>query len=67
MLINLLKFFFRLSFKLALLFGGFALAVAMYLIIWCSYIKGVSPDDWEAYNAYAIPIATAAGLLSGLW
>lgn len=65
--LNAISFLFSFSFKLAVFFGGLALFIALYLIVWCSYIKGVSADDWETYNKFAIPLATATGLLSGIW
>ena len=52
---------------MAVFFGGLSMIVAVYLIVWCSYLKGISADDWETYNPYAIPIATGCGVISGLW
>ena len=43
------------------------MAIALYLIVWCSYLKGVHSDDWENYNPFAIPLATGFGVVSGIW
>ena len=62
-----LRTFFRISYLMAILSGGLSIAVAAYLIVWCSYIQGISSDDWETTHPYMIPIATGCGLLSGVW
>ena len=41
------------------------LAIGCYLIVYCSYIKGIT--DWEMHHPYLIPIATASFIAGFIW
>jgi len=40
--------------------------IAAYFIIWCSYVKSMSSDDWEVHQPYFIPIATLSFILASI-
>jgi hypothetical protein len=52
---------------------GVTITVAFFLIVWKTFIKKRTPDDWEKDHPAAIPVATASFiigsfcLLKGLW
>ena len=49
------------------------LSVALFLIVWQSFIKKKNPDNWEKDHPAAIPVATASFIIGffcvtkGLW
>ena len=42
------------------------LLIFSYLIVWCSWIKGIHSDSWEVYSPYSIPVATLSGVVSSI-
>ncbi|CAK8682804.1 unnamed protein product [Clavelina lepadiformis] len=54
------------TYNAAILLSGFAIAIALYYIMWLNLIKGIDADDWEAHNSYGIPIATGSFVLSAI-
>lgn len=40
-------------------------AIAFYLILWCSYYKKI--QNWDSYAPFAIPVATAAFIAGMIW
>lgn len=49
---------------MGLIFTGLISVIFLYLIFWCSWIKGIHSDNWETYSPYSIPIATFCGVSS---
>ncbi|KAL3865145.1 hypothetical protein ACJMK2_006766 [Sinanodonta woodiana] len=53
----------RLWFNIGMLLVGVNICIAVFLIIWLSYIKKIDSDQWEKRYPAAIPIATASFVL----
>ncbi|XP_019620726.1 PREDICTED: transmembrane protein 128-like [Branchiostoma belcheri] len=45
---------------------GLNVGIGAFLIVWLSWIKGVSTDEWEKRYPSAIPTATASFIIGGL-
>ncbi|XP_078598923.1 transmembrane protein 128-like [Branchiostoma floridae x Branchiostoma japonicum] len=45
---------------------GLNVVIGGFLIVWLSWIKGVSTDEWEKLYPSAIPTATASFIIGGL-
>lgn len=45
---------------------GTTFSIFLYLIVWCSWIKGIDSDDWETHAPYSIPVATFSGVVSSI-
>ncbi|KAK3581611.1 hypothetical protein CHS0354_003150 [Potamilus streckersoni] len=56
----------RLLFKIGMLLMGVNISIAVFLIIWLSYVKKIDSDKWEKSYPAAIPIATASFVLGAV-
>ena len=43
------------------------IGIAFFLIVYLSWIKKMSSDDWEKNYPCAIPVATGAFIMGGVW
>ena len=43
------------------------ITIALFLILYLSFIKKVDSDDWDKKYPAAIPVATGAFCLGALW
>ena len=59
-------FYFRLWFNIGALSVAVNVSIAIFLIVYLSFIKKVSSDDWERKYPSLIPIATAAFVIGGI-
>ncbi|XP_045190761.2 transmembrane protein 128-like [Mercenaria mercenaria] len=57
----------RLWFNIGALSVGANVSIAIFLIVYLSFIKKVSSDDWERKYPALIPIATAAFVVGGIF
>ncbi|KAL4231602.1 hypothetical protein ACF0H5_009182 [Mactra antiquata] len=57
----------RLWFNIGALLIGVNISIAVFLILYLTYIKKVNSDDWERQYPALIPIATAAFILGGIF
>ncbi|XP_060603267.1 transmembrane protein 128-like [Ruditapes philippinarum] len=57
----------RLWFNIGALSVAVNVCIAIFLIVYLSYIKKVSSDDWERKYPSLIPIATAAFVFGGIF
>ncbi|XP_071090062.1 transmembrane protein 128-like [Haliotis cracherodii] len=56
----------RLWFNIGSVLMGINICIAMFLVVYLSYIKKISADDWERHYPALIPIATAAFIFGGI-
>lgn len=56
----------RLWFNIGALLVGVNVSIAVFLIVYLSFIKKVSSDEWERRYPALIPLATAAFVVGGI-
>ena len=59
--------FFRLWFNIGAILILVNIGIAAFLIVYLSWIKKINSDDWEKMYPAAIPIATGAFIMGGVW
>ena len=65
--ICLFTIFYRIWFNVGAILILINIGIAAFLIIYLSWVKKVSSDDWEKTCPTAIPIATGAFIMGGVW
>ncbi|CAD5119922.1 DgyrCDS8501 [Dimorphilus gyrociliatus] len=57
----------RFYFNIAIFLFGVMISIAIFLIVWVTYIQKRTSDQWEKLHPYAIPTATACATIGSLW
>ena len=65
--ICLFTIFYRIWFNVGAILILVNIGIAAFLIIYLSWVKKVSSDDWEKTCPTAIPIATGTFIMGGVW
>ena len=66
-LLNICQFIFRSWFYIGVALIGITFAIGFFLIVYLSWIKKVSTDDWELQYPAAIPVATGSFAFGSFW
>lgn len=60
-------FFVRVWFNVGAILVLVNVCIGAFLIVYITYIKKVSSDDWETHYPAAIPIATGSFIMGAVW
>lgn len=58
---------FRLWFNIGAGLISINICIAAFLIVWLTYIKKITTDEWERRFPAAIPVATGCFVIGAIW